>query len=145
MGKRNPWAYHVTERQWRDQADDQARIVMQLEACTAAGLEPFDEQGTEPWLLAGNDREQARRMGLDGAELAALCFYVEATPAWLDDLPDPGEGWYKRGKARADELEVRFGRHVWPASARPKLRADAKRRLRRAQQALGELSGGVRA
>lgn len=140
MSRRNPWAYHVTPAQWRRDVVENEAIIAQLEACTTAGIEPLDAEGTEPQLLAFWDRDQARRMGLDDGQLAALVWYIdlEQERDWHKELPPPGADAYAVGKKLCADLQVRFGRHVWPSAQRPRLRADAKRRLRKAKKSLGE-------
>lgn len=131
---RNPWAYRVTDAQWRAQIEDQTRIIAQLDACDAAGIEPHDREGTEPCRLLWS-HDAVARLGLTDSDAVAVCMYVEIEPAWIAGIPDPAD-WYQTGKRLSAELEARFGRHVWASVDRPKMRADAKRRVRAAQKAL---------
>jgi hypothetical protein len=67
--------------------------------------------------------------------LAAFVEVDEDRHPWAYAAPAP-KGWYAMGRALAEELEVRFGARIDHPKHWAKDRADARRRLLKAQRSI---------
>jgi hypothetical protein len=140
----SPWAYRVTDAQWQRDIDDSTAVLAQLDALKADGLAPFIadyakrwDAGFEPWMLLGVSAEACAALGLEGEALREVADYLEYDTdryPWLAPADTTGDakGWYARGKAAVGRIEARYGARVYPEKEWPKMRADAKRRIRKA-------------
>lgn len=142
---RSPWAYHVTDTQWRRDIDESTLVLAQLAALKTDGLAPFIEayaqkweDGFEPWMLLALSAEACRALGIEGELLRETADYLELDTdryPWLAPAGTTGDvkGWYARGKASAEHIAARYGERVWTEKHWAKMQADAKRRIRKAK------------
>ncbi len=146
---KNPFAYHVSSETRRREVVENERILAQIDALEANGLAFHIEAYAtkwddhfEPWMLLAWSAEAAAALVPDVEKREALAAYVDFDAdrfPWLYTLGDLPKGWYKIGEATARDIEARFGERLSHPKHWAKMRADAKRRLRTAKKALGEV------